>query len=126
MPIDRSTILYFLSQPGCSHCAMARPAVEALRRKHLGTVLVLELNADNHPQIDDFKVKVTPSYVLKRSGFIVATKEGGLSLAQLEKLIETDVAGAVRREAAPRRRPPKHREPGEDQDPEEVDNSEDA
>lgn len=104
MPIDRSTILYFLSQPGCSHCAMARPAVEQLRRKYLGQVMVLEMNADQHDQIDDFKVKVTPSYVVKRSGFIVATKEGGLNLAQLEKLIDTDIGGAVRREERPRRR----------------------
>lgn len=91
MPIDRNTVLYFFSQPGCPHCAMARPVVDAIRRKYLGQIMVLELNVDLHPGIDDYKVKATPAYVVKRSGFVVATKEGGLNEAQLEKLIGSEL-----------------------------------
>lgn len=102
MTIENGSILYFFSQPGCPHCSAARPIVNELRMKYIGRVLVLELNADNHPQIDDYKIKATPAYVVKRGGFITATHVGGATLAQLERLLERT---GMERERAPRKSP---------------------
>lgn len=64
------TILYFTT-PGCGPCrAVQAPALEEIKQAHAGSVQVIKIDAQEHPDIADHwgVLSVPTTFVIDRSG----------------------------------------------------------
>lgn len=86
--------LYFMFQPGCSHCDRAKPIVTRLQNKYPGVIDVerVDITKTNWPP-GVWAPTATPTFVLDRPGERLRKKEGTQTLKQLEDWIGLTAVG---------------------------------
>jgi hypothetical protein len=82
--------LYFLHQPMCGACALAKPELAKFMRDHPEGLRV-DIHAGRHPRgIAGFKPKATPSYLIIPSGEKEGLPhEGPLAAEDLEEMLKS-------------------------------------
>lgn len=86
--------IYFFMREDCSYCAEAEPHLQALRRRHPTSVLVVPLNVGRRAwEVKGWAPRhgadgyMTPAYAMVVNDELVKKHIGGMSVAQLEKWI---------------------------------------
>lgn len=85
--------LYFFMREDCGYCAEAEPHLQALRRKHPTSLLVIPLNVARRAwEVKGWAPKrgdsyVTPAYAMVVNDELVKTHIGAMGTAVLEKWI---------------------------------------
>ena len=73
----------------CGPCKMMAPLVERMAEKYAGQIKIGKLNVEEAMEVSDkYNVRNIPTFIFFRDGQPVSTHVGGMSAAELEKMIK--------------------------------------
>lgn len=83
--------LYFFHSNTCAACKLAEPELVRVQVKRSDLIVVrrvIDYSADGRDVIENFKPRLTPAYAVTNGGDLIATHQGLLKSAQLEKFLK--------------------------------------